>query len=60
MNAHTSCRVVREQWIRAKYERREFLQETDVSHRPYETGERQGGEEGRELLLPMAVENRVW
>ena len=33
-----SFRVVREQWIRAKYERKEFLVEHDESHRPYQTG----------------------
>jgi hypothetical protein len=34
--------VVREQWIRAKYERKEFLSEHDESHRPYESGLKKG------------------
>ena len=32
------CRVCREQWIRAKYERKEFLAETLDADRPYTAG----------------------
>jgi hypothetical protein len=33
---------VREQWIRAKYERKEFLPEHDETHRPYQSGLKKG------------------
>lgn len=33
------CRVCREQWIRAKYERREFVLEATDEERPYTIGE---------------------
>lgn len=36
---HLNRRVIREQWIRAKYERKEFTAEASEELRPYAAGE---------------------
>ncbi len=37
-SGHFFCRVCREQWIRGKYERKEFILEATDDERPYTIG----------------------
>ncbi len=49
-------RILREQWIRAKYERREFVLDADEDRlRPYTTGERVSYYLLSDLMRPMRL-----